>query len=118
MSLKLKVNVELIGEIQSYLNYLHDSRLKKLVANQIATLADRHSRVISAFQEAYAYGGLGEVDELLDSINESIREGAGQLGFREGCGLEHGRNGSQNLLIVMFVEFNTDRVIGQEAIPV
>lgn len=118
MKVKLKANHTLVSEIQSYLNYLHDARTQGLAQNQIAGFGSKHASAAQSFHQAYAEGGLGGVDDLIDSINEVIKESGGTKGFREGCGLENGSEGRPDFLIIMFVDFTTDRVIAQEAIPV
>ncbi|MFN8656001.1 MAG: hypothetical protein U0105_06655 [Candidatus Obscuribacterales bacterium] len=61
--------------------------------------------VVKAFREAFARGGLDEVDKLIDSINKCLLADGATLGLADGCASELDDAGNPAYLCIRFKEY-------------
>lgn len=115
MKVREMLDQKLIKQTIDYFNYLNDCKVKQIPGTQIVRYSDRCDIAVTAFQDAYNAKGLAGVDDLLESINQELHKANSTLGFREGCGLET-QEGRPPYLIILLVNFSSDRVIAQDAI--
>lgn len=115
MQVKDMIDQRLIKQTLDYVNYLADARVKQISSSQVSRYSDRCELAVPAFRMAFERGGLLAVDELIESLNEALKNEGSELGFREGCGLET-QEGRPPYLIIILVSFSSDRAIAQDAI--
>ncbi len=115
MQVKTMIDQKLIKQTLDYVNYLVDARIKQISPNQLTRYSERCDLAAPAFRSAFEHGGLLAVDELIESLNEALKNEGAELGFREGCGLET-QEGRPPYLIIILVNFSSDRAIAQDAI--
>lgn len=75
--------------------------VKQPVEDQVAP----SKAVLKVFRDAFARGGLDEVDTLIDSINKQLRKDGALTGLADGCACEHGEDGSPKYLCIMFKDY-------------
>ena len=101
-----KANPSLINQIQEFLSRELEAR-----SNARRNPQGLSPQVLSAFRSAFHNGGLSAVDDLITSINEELIFLNSLQALREGCGLEHGKNGDPAFLQILFVDLSTDIAI-------
>lgn len=111
MNIKMAIEVSdrLIQEIKHFLNDQAECR-----ANGTHGLHGPSAIVLDAFRESFQSGGLDCVDELIEAINNSIKQNNGVEGLGEGASLEQSDNGGS--LHIFFVNFETEKVLARASI--
>ncbi len=112
LKMSLKPNPKLAADLISFLN---DFNAAKQGTERFSPgLSDD---LLSAFRESFKSGGLDQVDDLIDSINESIKQSGGTKGLGLGAALEHETASKPACLHISFAEFETDKIFLRSYIP-
>src|SRR5512140_1507689 len=104
MSLQMdqKADQQLIDSVLSFL---------KLRAGESAGSKLSQARpeqiLIDSFRRSFQTGGLDAVDDLINSINNSIKLAGGSAGLGDGAGLQHADGQHPARLHIFFAEFES-----------
>jgi len=105
MELQMKVKQQLVEAVLDFVD-----RPKEAKAQPSLVLTE-------AIKAAFKLGGLDEVDRLIESINDSIKERGGKAGLGEGAALQASAPlGKPLYLHIYFASFEFDNVIARQAI--
>lgn len=74
--------------------------------------------VHAIFSDAFQKGGLDEVDDLIDTVNESIKKSGGKEGLGEGAAFEHPNNDRPGYLHLSYRVFESGKLIARESIVI
>lgn len=106
LQMEFKADPRLIRDIQDFLKRELEAR-----SNARRNTQGLSENALATFRTAFKSGGLGEVDDLISTINEQLQEANSAHGLREGCGLEHCADGTPAFLHILFVDFKSDITI-------